>query len=397
MEFENVIMEVRNVSILEVAQRLGISYSGRGSCRMCHCFMHEDENPSLWLKVSGNYWGCPVCQKGGDNIRLVMYHENLKFAQAVRWLAERFGIVIDDARRDALFLPPESNRRRARTRQNVNKTNVENMNLISLNSVYLKQCYSIESPFCRALVSNNILTDGQMRRAALRYHLGMTRDGGVIFWQIDRNERLHDGKIIFYRPDCHRDHDRHPSWVVSRLKQKRLLPDDYQPSRCLFGSHLLASYPSHLPSEGVKDEGIQVEGVQSEVPPDGNGVIVAIVESEKTAIICSELFPKFRLPTAGSELPVVWLATGGLSSLTVSAIAQIATVSASGSPSFRLILFPDTDPTGETYRKWRETAVAAQQELHISVMVSDFLERNATADQKARKIDIADYIMIANK
>ncbi|MCQ2329911.1 MAG: DUF6371 domain-containing protein [Paludibacteraceae bacterium] len=505
MEFENVINEVRNVSILEVAQRLGISYSGRGSCRMCHCFIHEDENPSLWLKVSGNYWGCPVCQKGGDNIRLVMYHENLKFAQAVRWLAERFGIVIDDARRDNPYLQPKSNRRRAHTRQNVNKINVKKMNLVSLNSVYLKQCYSTESSFCRALVNNNILTEEQMRRAALRYHLGMTCDGGVIYWQIDRNERLHDGKIMFYRSDCHRDHDRHPSWVVSRLKKQGLLPDDYQPSRCLFGSHLLASYLPPLPSEGIQEEGSHLpplpsegiqeegshlpphpsegvqeegshlpplpsegiqeegshlsplpsegiqkagshlpphpsegiqeegsnlpphpsegiqeegsnlpphpsEGIQEEGSPNGNGIIVAIVESEKTAIICSELFPKFQLPTGGSELPVVWLATGGLSSLTVSALAQIATVpahgshtatvpasSAGGSPSPRLILFPDTDPTGETYRKWQEIAIAAQQELHISVMVSDFLERNATADQKASKIDIADYIMITNK
>lgn len=381
MKFDYVIKAVKNVSILEVAQRLGISYSSRGSCRMCHCFMHEDENPSLWLKVNGNYWGCPVCQKGGDNIQLVMYHENLKFSQAVRWLADRFGIAIDDATSDSPYMPPKSHNPQANTKQEINKTIIKKMNLISLNSIYLQKCYSTESPFCRALVSNNILTEEQMRRAALRYHLGMTRDGGVIFWQIDRNERLHDGKIMFYHPDCRRNHDRHPSWVSSRLKQQGLLSNDYQPSRCLFGSHLLAS--TMEVSAPHSTDGRKMDEVSHSASPEGRGI--AIVESEKTAIICSELFPDFT-----------WLATGGLSSLTLSVLAHIATAPSNSigeSPSLRLILFPDTDPKGETYSKWREIAIAAQQELHLPIMVSNLLESNASADQKAHKIDIADYIL----
>ena len=62
--------------------------------------------------------------------------------------------------------------------------------------------------------------------------------------------------------------------VHSRLKVLHQLPDDWRPSQCLFGEHLLPFCPD-LP--------------------------VALIEAEKTAVICSAVFPEF-----------LWLATGGL-------------------------------------------------------------------------------------
>lgn len=38
------------------------------------------------------------------------------------------------------------------------------------------------------------LTMEQMQRAAQRYRLGMARDGGVIFWQVDQLGNIYDGK-----------------------------------------------------------------------------------------------------------------------------------------------------------------------------------------------------------
>ena len=107
------------------------------------------------------------------------------------------------------------------------------------------------SAFCRAVVSNGYLTEAQMQHAAQRYRLGVSRDGGVIFWQIDTTGSILDGKIMYYRPDCHRDHKRHPQWVSNRLKHY-YLGDDLEliasiPSyHCLFGTHLLQTQPQPL-------------------------------------------------------------------------------------------------------------------------------------------------------
>ena len=86
------------------------------------------------------------------------------------------------------------------------------------------------SEFCRAVVSNGYLTEEQMQRAMERYRLGTSRDGGVIFWQIDECDQLRDGKIMHYRPDCHRDHDRKPTWAAYLLRKHGQLPKEWTPT-----------------------------------------------------------------------------------------------------------------------------------------------------------------------
>ncbi len=54
------------------------------------------------------------------------------------------------------------------------------------------------SCFCKAVVAAGYLTQQQMQHAAQRYHLGMARDGGVIFWQIDQLGQVYDGKVMYY-------------------------------------------------------------------------------------------------------------------------------------------------------------------------------------------------------
>jgi hypothetical protein len=211
---------------------------------------------------------------------------------------------------------------------------------------------SCESAFCKALVACGYLTQEQMQRAALRYRLGMSRDGGVIFWQIDEHDLLRDGKIMYYLPDCHRDHDRHPSWVSYLLRHSGQLPQQFRSEHCLFGLHQLTVHPS---------------------APGALGWACAIVESEKTAVIMSEVKPDY-----------LWFATGGKTELSVAKLRPLA--------GHRLILFPDTDETGDTYRQWYEVAQAASDVFGHPVTVSSLLEQRATQAQKAAKIDIADML-----
>ena len=224
---------------------------------------------------------------------------------------------------------------------------------------------STTSEFCRALVACGYLSEEQMQRAAQRYRLGASRDSGVIFWQIDEHEVLRDGKIMHYCPDCHRDHDRKPSWVSYHLRRSGLLPEDWKSEHCLFGLHLLKT-PSNSPCLGGEHK-------PSLSREDLGGSTVAVVEAEKTAVIMSEVKPEY-----------LWLATGGKTELSVARLKPLA--------GHRVILFPDTDETGETYREWYEVAEAATDVFGRPFTVSSILEQQATPIQKAAKIDIVDLI-----
>ena len=58
---------------------------------------------------------------------------------------------------------------------------------------------SICSQFCQALVGCGYLLFEQMLHAVYRYRLGASTKGGVIFWQIDHEGNLHDGKVMYYQ------------------------------------------------------------------------------------------------------------------------------------------------------------------------------------------------------
>lgn len=213
---------------------------------------------------------------------------------------------------------------------------------------------STDTVFCRSLVSEGYLTEAQMHHAAQRYHLGRSKDGAVVFWEIDEEQQFRDGKLMYYHDNCHRIKERNASWVSTVLKSKMGLPDELEPKRCFFGLHL------------KKEE----RGGRRE--KSGMGT-VAVVEAEKTAVILSELYPD-----------TLWMASGGLTMLNASKLYPLR--------EHRLVLFPDTDETGHTYQQWKSVAEAAQEFFKYPIRVSPILESHATPKQKAAKIDLVDYL-----
>ncbi|MDR2036527.1 MAG: DUF6371 domain-containing protein [Bacteroidales bacterium] len=115
-----------------------------------------------------------------------------------------------------------------------------------------------------------IFDEIQIKNIIHRYFLGTTKDEGVIFWQVDVSGNVRYGKRMHYTFDLHRDKTKHPVGVHSLMRLYH-----FNHKQCFFGEHLLSI-------------------------PENKDKAVAIVESEKTACICSELLPDY-----------IWLATGG--------------------------------------------------------------------------------------
>ena len=268
-----------------------------------------------------------------------------------------------------------------------------------------RRAFSTESLFCRALVACGYLTERQMKRAAWRYRLGITRQGGVIFWQIDQEDVICDGKVMYYRPDCHRDKERHPTWVSTLLCRRRQWADADRLStrHCFFGLHLLGHteidinvtqkarnrWSSESSGESSLSDIAESRQRKTTVKPqkylghtdDTDSTdykkTVCVVESEKSAVILSEWFPQY-----------VWMATGGMGNVQPERFR--------GLRGQRVILFPDTDTDGTAYRRWYEAAQVVMRqpfwEESPPIRVSPVLEQHATPEQKEAKIDLVDFL-----
>lgn len=84
------IQKINDLPIEEVAERLGMEVKRHWTL----CPFHNDSNPSLYFRVARNKYRCFVCEKYGGPIDLTMKMLNLSFLDAVKWLAETFGVYL---------------------------------------------------------------------------------------------------------------------------------------------------------------------------------------------------------------------------------------------------------------------------------------------------------------
>ena len=119
---------------------------------------------------------------------------------------------------------------------------------------YVEKSKSVQSNFFRflsTLLGNYYGSKSQevLNRLLDEYRLGATRDGSVIFWQIDINGKVRTGKVMQYNPeDGHRIKEQGAAinWIHSILKKQKTLPEDWSLTQCLFGEHLLNLYPDKV-------------------------------------------------------------------------------------------------------------------------------------------------------
>ncbi|MFV8226892.1 DUF6371 domain-containing protein [Christiangramia aquimixticola] len=186
------------------------------------------------------------------------------------------------------------------------------------------------------LFLDNVLNPEALEVVKEKYKIGTSQKwpGATIFWQIDNQNRVRTGKIIQYNKETGKKSK--INWVHSMLKL-----ENFSLKQCLFGLHLLNS--------------------------DKNKPI-ALVESEKSAIIASIAFPEF-----------IWMATGGLMNLKYDLLKPLA--------KRKVILFPDAG----CYDLWNDKVKDLPKNIHF--MISDLVKKKSSKKEKDEGWDIVDYII----
>ena len=183
----------------------------------------------------------------------------------------------------------------------------------------------------------SIFTDAQVFTAMQSYFLTGTNrywKNATVFWQIDHKENIHAGKIMLYNPSTGKrikEPYNHINWIHKALKKQ-----DFNLNQCFFGLH-------RINEDYIKP--------------------IAIVESEKTAIIMSIIIPD-----------VVWLATGSKQNLKAELVRPLI--------GRKIILYPDK---GE-YSDWKRKGILLKGS-GFKIEVSDFLELTTIKEGS----DLADY------
>jgi hypothetical protein len=161
-----------------------------------------------------------------------------------------------------------------------------------------------------------------VQKVIQKYFVGTWKDGSTVFWQIDQNRKIRTGKLMKFDIETGKrqvvktwiengeQKELKAYWLHKELIHRKVMPKDFKIKQCFFGQHLLIQ-------DSVKT--------------------VAIVESEKTALICSICFPD-----------KIWLAAGGKSNLSIERLLILK--------GRKVLLYPDAD----AYSDWKNKADQAR-------------------------------------
>jgi hypothetical protein len=177
-----------------------------------------------------------------------------------------------------------------------------------------------------------------------KYNIGTSSiwPGATVFWQVDNQDKVRSGKIMLYHIESGKRIKKpfnHINWVHKSLK---LI--DFNLEQCYFGEHLLKYYPNKP---------------------------IAIVESEKTAVISSVYLPEF-----------LWLACGSANNLNESKARVLK--------GRNVVLFPDLN----CYDLW--LSKSSKLKNLRSIRVSKLLKDKASIGERLLGLDIADYLLKLN-
>lgn len=334
------------ISIVDVISQF-LKLKRRSASFIAPCPFHNEKTPSFNVSPAKGIYKCFGCGASGDAIKFLLDHQKLEYMDAMRWLADFYRMPLDDTA-PRTYTRPRPRPAAARPKP----SNTPPPTFISRDVFNQSLKKYDENNFVSFL--HTLFVPFIVEMLIEKYHIGTSKyyPGGCIFWQIDDVANIRTGKIMPYNPETgKRDRNAKPAsnWVHSVMKL-----EGFNLQQCFFGQHLL--------------------GDDSEIP-------VAIVESEKTAVIASVFIPSFT-----------WLATGGKGYEKFNKAGELMAVPDMLREKFKVlagrqvVLFPDLGAVED----WQH--LAGELSDITSVEVDNMIQTLAADHQLPDKGDICDYL-----
>ena len=73
-----------------------VTLKKRGVNMLGHCPFHDEKTPSFTVSPAKGIFKCFGCGKGGNSVHFIMEHESLSYPEALKWLAKKYHIEVND-------------------------------------------------------------------------------------------------------------------------------------------------------------------------------------------------------------------------------------------------------------------------------------------------------------
>lgn len=330
-----------------VLKRTGVRYT-------CLCPFHADRKlGSFSIYPRANVYKCFSCDAKGGPVDFLIDYARLSYPEALIYLAQKYGIHVEEHYDKDKFKNIKPSKPREMTQQiNLPKRiwptetigyfrNLEDDNLVK----YLR---SLKWNGCQR---------ANLEKSLIEYNVGHTHSISngefhewTIWWQLDEKNQLHNGHLMKYLPNGHRDKTSqyNQTWYHARMKYattERFDENAEEASYCLFGQHLMNQYPH---------------------------ATINLVESEKTALVMASAY--------GNHYSDVWMACSGLWNLNRERLKPLIDAGRN------IQLFPDRDGI----EKWKQKAVELR---YNNLTFNTNIVEKCWLPIDGEKADIADIVL----
>ena len=86
---------LNRIDIIDVVGAF-VKLKRRGSNFLGLCPFHNEKTPSFTVSPSKELYKCFGCGRSGNAVSFVMEHEKYSYPEALRWLANKYGIEIEE-------------------------------------------------------------------------------------------------------------------------------------------------------------------------------------------------------------------------------------------------------------------------------------------------------------
>ena len=93
---QDTIMSIIDTVRIEEVVSDFVSLKKRGANLIGVCPFHKEKTPSFIVSPAKGIFKCFGCGQAGDSVRFIMEHEHYSYPEALRYLANKYGIVIEE-------------------------------------------------------------------------------------------------------------------------------------------------------------------------------------------------------------------------------------------------------------------------------------------------------------